>query len=77
MGCCTKGGSSDSMQHVWKEGGCELHPICNIWLLGTWVMFGNVRKFGESGTEVCKVCRGGGRKAADEFPFEDVVRMCW
>ena len=25
---------------------------------------------------VCKVCRGGGRKAADEFHFEDVEFEC-
>ena len=25
---------------------------------------------------VCKVCRGGGRQAADEFRFEDVELEC-
>ena len=38
---------------VWKEGGCQFNPLCNIWLLGAWVMFGSVRKFGESGTGFC------------------------
>ena len=41
------------MQCVWKEGGCELNPLLNMWLLGAWVMFGIVRKFGESGTGLC------------------------
>ena len=50
MGWCTKGGSSGSMQCVWKEGGCELSPLCNMWLLGTRAMFRSARKFGKSGT---------------------------
>ena len=57
------------MQCVWKEGGCELNPLCNMWLLGTWAMFRSAWKFGESG-------RAGGRKAADEFHFEDVKLEC-
>ena len=37
----------------------------------------SVRKFGESGTGfVCKMCRGGGRQAADEFCFEDDELKC-
>ena len=40
IGCCTKGGSGGSMQCVWKEGGCKLNPLCNMWLLGAWAMFG-------------------------------------
>ena len=76
-GWCTKGGSSGSMQCVWREGGCELKPLCNMWLLGSWAMFRSARKFGESGTGfLCKVCRAGGRKAADEFHFEDVKLEC-
>ena len=38
------------MQCVWKEGGCELNPLHNMWLLGTWAMFRSARKFGKSGT---------------------------
>ena len=50
---CTKGSSSGSMQCVWKEGGCELNPLWNMWLLGTRVMFRSARKFGKSGTGFC------------------------
>ena len=40
-------------------------------------MFGSVRKFAKSGTGfVCKVCKAGGRKAADGFCFEDVKLKC-
>ena len=40
-------------------------------------MFRSARKFGKSGTGLCgKVCRAGGRKAADEFHFEDVKLEC-
>ena len=35
---------------VWKESGCELNPLHNMWLLGALVMFRSVRKFGESDT---------------------------
>ena len=52
-GWCTKGGSSGSMQYVWKEGECELNPLRNMWLLGTRAMFRSSRKFGESGTGFC------------------------
>ena len=38
---------------VWKESGCELNPLHNMWLLGARVMFGSARKFGKSGTEFC------------------------
>ena len=38
---------------VWKEGGCELNPLCNLWLLGARAMFRSARKFGESGTGFC------------------------
>ena len=38
---------------VWKEGGCELNPLCNMWLLGTRAMFRSARKFGKSGTGLC------------------------
>ena len=38
MGWCTEGGSSGSMQCVWKEGGCE-QCVHNMWLLRTWAMF--------------------------------------
>ena len=38
---------------VCGEGGCELIPLCHMWLLGAQVMFGNVTKFGESGTGFC------------------------
>ena len=40
-----------------------------MWLLGTRAMFRSARKFGKSG-------RAGGRKAADEFHFEDVKLEC-
>ena len=40
-------------------------------------MFRNVRKFGRVAQGfVCKVCRAGGRKAVDEFHFEDVKFGC-
>ena len=52
-GWCTKEGSSGSMQCVWKESGCELNPLRNMWLLGTQAMFRNARKFGECGTGLC------------------------
>ena len=48
-----EGGSSGSMQCVWKEGGCELSPLCNMWLLGTRAMFRSARKFGKSCTGLC------------------------
>ena len=65
------------MQCVWKEGGCELNPLRNMWLLGTRAMFRSVRKFGKKAEGfVCKVCRLGGRKASDEFRFEDVKLEC-
>ena len=72
--CCTKGGSSGPMQCVWKEGGCELSLLHNMWLLGARVMFGSVAH-----GFVCKMCRDGERKvgdAADEFRFEDVKLEC-
>ena len=47
---CTKGGRSESMHGVWKEGGFKLNPLRNMWLLGIWAMFRSARKFGESGT---------------------------
>ena len=60
-----------------EDGGCELNPLCNMWLLGTRAMFRSARKFGERAQGfVCKVCRAGGRKAADEFHFEDVKLEC-
>ena len=49
-----------------------------MWLLGTRVMFRSGRKFCESGTGFCvQMCRAGGRKAADEFHFEDVNLECF
>ena len=70
-GRCTEGGSSESMQCVWKKGGCELNPLCNMWLLGAQAMFVSVRKFGESGTGfLCKMC------TTDVFHFEDVELEC-
>ena len=60
-----------------KRGGYELNTLRNMWLLGTRAMFRSARKFGKSGTGyVCKVCRAGGRKAGDEFHFEDVKLEC-
>ena len=56
MGCFTKGGSSESMQRVWKEGECELNPLCSMWLLGARVMFRNAKKFGECGTAFSVQC---------------------
>ena len=38
---------------VWKEGGCEFDPLCNMWLLDAQVMFRSARNFGESGTGLC------------------------
>ena len=73
---CTEGGSSGSMQCVWKEGsihcatcGYGVHRRC----LGVRGSLGRVAQ-----GFVCQVCRGGEIKAANEFCFEDVrVRMCW
>ena len=56
MGWCTEGDSSGSMKCVWKEGGCKLNPLPNMWLLGIRVMLRSVRKFGESGTGHCVQC---------------------
>ena len=50
---CTKGGTSGSMQCVWKGGECELNPLYNMWLLGTRAMFRSVTKFCKSGTGFC------------------------
>ena len=62
---------------VWKEGGYELNPLHNMWLLGTWAMFRSARKFGKSGTGFyVPSCRAGGRKATDEFHFKDVKLEC-
>ena len=47
-----------------------------MWLLGTRAMFRSARKFGESDTGLCVQSRAGGRKAADEFRFEDVKLEC-
>ena len=55
------------MQCVWKEGGCELNPLCNMWLLG---LARVAQGF------VCKMCKDGWRKAADEFCFEDIKLEC-
>ena len=44
------------MQCMLKEGGWELNPLCNMYLLGTQAMFRSARKFGESGTEFCVQC---------------------
>ena len=44
----------DPMQCVWEEGGCEINPLCNMWLLGTWAMFRRAKKFGKSGTGFCE-----------------------
>ena len=38
---------------VCGEGGCELNPLCNMWLLGTRAMFRSARKFGKSGAGFC------------------------
>ena len=62
---------------MWKEGGCEFNTMCNMWLLCAWAMFRSARKFSERGKGfVCNICKGGGRKAADEFCFEDVELEC-
>ena len=73
MGCCAKGGSSGSMQCVWKEGGGELNPLHNMWLLGTRVMFRSARKFGKSGTWLCvqSVYR-----CMEKGTFDDVKLEC-
>ena len=48
-----------------------------MWLLGAQAMLGSARKFDENGTGFCvQMCRGGGRKAADEFCFKDVELKC-
>ena len=77
MGWCTEEGTSGSMQCVWKEGLCELNPLCNMWLLSARVMFDSAKSLARVPQGfVCKMCRGGGRKAADEFCFEDVKLEC-
>ena len=75
--CCAKGGSSRSMQCVWKEDDCELNSLCNMSLPHARAMFRSARKLARvSQGFVCKVCRAGGRKAADKFHFEDVKLEC-
>ena len=66
------------MQCLWKEGGCELNPLHNMWLLGTHWRCSEVRGSLARVAQgfVCKVCRAGGRKAADEFHFKDVKLEC-
>ena len=77
MGCCAKGGISGPMQCAWREGGCELNPLCNMWLLGTWRCSGVRGSLARVALRfVCKMCRGRGRKAADEFWFKDVKLDC-
>ena len=51
-----KGGSSGPMQCLLKEGGCEINPLCNMWLLGAQAMFGSARKFGEWHRVLCAKC---------------------
>ena len=60
-----------------KEGGCELNPLHDMWLLRAQAMFGSMRKFGESGTGFCVQNVQKWRKAADEFCFEDVKLECF
>ena len=76
-GWCTKGGSSGSMQCVWKESGCELNPLhnCGYWVHGRCSgVRGSLARVAQG--FVCKVCRAGRRKAANEFRFEDVKLGC-
>ena len=57
MRCAQDGAPKEAAKDpcsVWKEVGCELNPLCNMWLLGTWAMFRSARKFGESGTGFCE-----------------------
>ena len=75
-GWCTEADSSVSMQCVWKEGGCELNPLRNMWLLGTRAMFGSASLARVAQGCVRKICKAGGRKAADEFRIEDVQLEC-
>ena len=70
-GWCTEGGSSGSMQCVWKEGGFELNPLRNMWLLGTRGDYSSARKFGEIFTGfVCKMCRAGEEKQLMSFTLK-------
>ena len=72
-----KGCSSGPMQCVWKEGGCELNSMCNMWLQGAWTMLGVQGSLARVAHGfVCKMCRGGGRKAVEEFCFKDVELEC-
>ena len=75
---CSEGGSSGSMQCAWKEGGCELNPLCNMWLLGAGIMFGSVRKFGESGRVLCAKCvEVEGERRLMSFASKMSSKMCW
>ena len=56
------------MQCVWKEGGSELNPRPCSEVRGSLVRV--VKGF------VCKMCRGEGRQAADEFYFKDIELEC-
>ena len=78
-GWCTEGGSSGPMQcGVHEKTVCVNSIHCTT--CGYWVhkrcsgVQGSLVRVAQS--IVCKVCRGGGRKAADEFHFEDVKLEC-
>ena len=53
MRCARDDVPKEAAVRVWKEGGCELNPLCNMWLLGTQAMFRSTRKFSESGIGFC------------------------
>ena len=74
LGWCTEGGSSGSMQCVWKENGCDLNPL-RYWVHGRYSgVRGSLARVAQG--FMCKVCRAGGRKKADEFHFKDVKLEC-
>ena len=51
--CVPKEAAVDPCSVCVEEGGCELNPLRNNWLLGTWAMFRSVRKFCKNGTGFC------------------------
>ena len=64
------------MQCVWKEGVNSIHcTTCGYWVHGRCSgVRGSLARVAQG--FVCKVRKDGGRKAADEFHFEDVKLEC-
>ena len=74
---CQKREQCGPMQCVWKEGGVNsIHcTTCGYWVHGRCSKLrGSLARVAQG--FVCTVCRAGGRKAGDEFHFEDVKLEC-